>query len=164
MKNSLQIRLVKPLLFFLLLVAASVQAASDNYTFTDLQGNPVNLADYRGKGVVVNYWATWCPPCLEEIPELVHFHDTHKDTDAVVLGINMEKKDKPSLVSFVDDNMMTYPVVPMTDDMPLLGSIPGLPTTYLLDPTGKPAAVQVGQVTEEMIEAFMAKYDSDNAR
>ena len=122
MKNSLQIRLVKPLLFFLLLVAASVQAASDNYTFTDLQGNPVNLADYRGKWVVVNYWATWCPPCLEEIPELVHFHDTHKDTDAVVLGINMEKKDKPSLVSFVDDNMMTYPVVPMTDDMPLLGS------------------------------------------
>ncbi len=54
--------------------------------------------------------------------------------------------------------MVTYPVVSMTDDMPLLGEIPGLPTTFLLDPNGKTAAVQVGQVTQEMIEAFMAEY------
>ena len=160
MKNMLQLKVAKYLFLPLLLAAASVQASSDNHTFIDLHGNPIQLSDYRGKWVVVNYWATWCPPCLEEIPELVHFHDTHKDTDAVVVGINMEKKDEQSLGVFVEDNMISYPVVPMTDDMPLLGNIPGLPTTYLLDPSGKPAAVQVGQVTEEMIEAFMAKYST----
>jgi thiol-disulfide isomerase/thioredoxin len=145
----------------LLLVAASVQADSENYTFTDLHGNPVKLADYKGKWVVVNYWATWCPPCLAEIPELVHFHETHKDVDAVVLGMNMEEVERESLVSFVDDNMMSYPVVPMSREMPLLGAVPGLPTTYLLDPQGKPAAVQVGEVTQEMLEEFMAKYGQD---
>ena len=147
------------LLLLLGMASLAVQAA-DADIYTDLQGNPIDLNDYRGKWVVVNYWATWCPPCLEEIPELVHFHDTHKDSDAVVVGINMEKMDRPSLASFVDENMMSYPVVPMSDDMPMLGSIPGLPTTYLLDPEGRTAAMQVGQVTEEMIEAFMAKYAS----
>ncbi len=85
-----------------------MQAGHDKYTFTDVDGNPVKLADYHGKWVVVNYWATWCPPCLEEIPELVHFHDTHKDIDAVVLGINMDENASVSLSTFVDDNMISY--------------------------------------------------------
>jgi len=160
MIKTLQASIAKYLFFFVLLAAASVQAGHDKYTFTDLDGNPVKLADYHGKWVVVNYWATWCPPCLEEIPELVHFHDTHKDIDAVVLGINMDENARVSLSTFVDDNMISYPVVLKTDDMPLLGNIPGLPTTYLLDPTGKTAAVQVGRVTGEMIESFMAKYSN----
>ena len=157
-----QLQIIKFLLVAFLLAAGSVQASSDNYVFHDLEGNPVRLSDYHGKWVVVNYWATWCPPCLEEIPELVHFHDTHMDKDAVVIGINMEEKDKKSLGEFVDDYMVSYPVLPMSEDMPMLGNIPGLPTTYLLDPSGKTAAVQVGQVTQEMIEKFMAKYNSDH--
>lgn len=157
MKKTLLVRM-KYLFVLLVLAVSGVQASSDNYVFKDLEGNPVRISDFRGKWVVVNYWATWCPPCLEEIPELVHFHDTHKDKDAVVIGINMEERDAQSLASFVDDYMVSYPIVPMSDDMPLLGNIPGLPTTYLLDPSGKTAAVQVGQVTQEMIETFMAKY------
>lgn len=155
------LRVAKYLFFFTLLVAASVGAGPEKYTFTDVNGNSIRLADYQGKWVVVNYWATWCPPCLEEIPELVHFHDTHKDKDAVVLGINMDENDSVPLARFVDDNMISYPVVRKTDDMPLFGNVSGLPTTYLLDPSGKTAAVQVGRVTVEMIESFMANY-SDN--
>ncbi len=158
MNKIRQFQVLKYLLVSLFLAAAGVQAGSDDYVFQDLEGNSVRLSDYHGKWVVVNYWATWCPPCLEEIPELVLFHDTHKNKDAVVIGINMEEKDNQSLSEFVDDFMVTYPIVQMSDDMPLLGNIPGLPTTYLLDPSGKTAAVQVGQITQEMLEDFMAKY------
>lgn len=153
-------QVIKYLLVSLLLAASAVHAGTDSYVFKDLEGNNLRLSDYRGKWVVVNYWATWCPPCLEEIPELVHFHDTHKDKDAVVIAINMEENDRQSLLAFVDDYMISYPVVIMSDDMPLLGEVPGLPTTYLLDPDGKTAAVQVGQITQEMIESFMSEYKS----
>lgn len=150
---------MKRLILLLLLgVTSAAQAVSDDYSYRDLAGNTLRLSDYRGKWVVVNYWATWCPPCLEEIPELVNFHDTHKESDAVVVGINMENNDPQVLRDFVDDYLVSYPVVQMTDDMPLLGNIPGLPTTYLLDPAGKTAAIQVGPVTSEMIEAFIARY------
>lgn len=153
------IKRLNPLfLLALLAVSAGLRAEGAGFTYTDMAGNPIKLSDYKGKWVVVNYWATWCPPCLEEIPELVNFHDRHKDSDAVVVGINMEKKDRQQLSAFVDDYLVSYPVVQITDDMPLLGNIPGLPTTYLIDPSGKPAAVQVGQVTSEMLEAFMAEY------
>jgi thiol-disulfide isomerase/thioredoxin len=132
------------------------QASTPALHFTDINGKPVNLEDYRGKWVVVNYWANWCPPCLEEIPELVLFHENHKDHDAVVVGFNMEeKKPRRVLSRFVEENMMTYPVIPMSDDMTLIGNIPGLPTTYLIDPSGKPVAMQVGEVTMKMLEDYI---------
>jgi len=142
-------------------VSMLVQASSPDMRFTDLDGKTVDLADYRGKWVVVNYWATWCPPCKEEIPELVMFHENHKDSDAVVVGFNMEKKSPELLSRFVEENMMTYPVVPMSDDMALIGTVPGLPTTYLLDPSGKPVAMQVGQVTAKMLKDYIKNYKAE---
>jgi thiol-disulfide isomerase/thioredoxin len=124
-------------------------------SFVDINGDKIDLESYRGKWIVVNYWATWCPPCREEIPELIHFHDTHKDNDAVVIGINMEETTLVALSSFVDDNMMSYPIVPMRSDMPLIGNIPGLPTTYMIDPSGRVVAQKVGQVTTDMLESYI---------
>ncbi len=142
---------------FLLAVFSLPTWASSEFTLTDLDGNTHRLSDYRGKWVVVNYWATWCPPCLQEIPELVQFHERHKDSDAVVLGINMESIEPELLRGFVEDNFVNYPVLQGGHDPQGVGNIPGLPTTYLVGPDGKPVARQVGAITAESIERFIDK-------
>lgn len=138
-----------------LLIWTGMAAANPDFALTDLDGKQHRLSDYRGKWVVVNYWATWCPPCLEEIPELVAFHDKHKDSDAVVLGVSMEKVKSEKLRQFVEENFVTYPVLPGSPGMDTIGPVPGLPTTYLVAPDGRLVARQVGGVTAAGIETFM---------
>ena len=144
------------LLAGLLLGVGRLSAAPVEFSATDINGHQQRAADYRGKWVVVNYWATWCPPCLEEIPDLVHFHEEHKDSNAVVIGINMETLDSMSLMNFVDQNFVTYPVIPGNGDVPMVGDVPGLPTTYLINPEGELVARQVGMITGDAIDAFIA--------
>jgi len=142
------------LLLVLLLLTGAV-AANPDFTLLDLDGKQHRLSDYRGKWVVVNYWATWCPPCLEEIPELADFHDKHKDSNAVVLGVSMEQVSMEKLRQFVDENFVTYPVLPGTPSMDTIGPVSGLPTTYLVNPDGRLVARQVGGVTAAGIETFI---------
>lgn len=142
------------LMLGLLLLARSAMGGPE-FTLTDIEGKAHKLTDYRGRWVVINYWATWCPPCREEIPELVLFHENHKDRDAVVLGINMEQVSPAALREFVDQNFMTYPVLPGKPNMETVGPVPGLPTTYLISPDGRLAARQVGMVTAEGIESYI---------
>ena len=146
-------------LFFLLalLVATPALAEPVDFTLPDLDGKPVSLSDYRGKWVIVNYWATWCPPCLEEIPELVSLHEDNSDT-LVVLGIDYEEVNAGYLKEFVESHMMSYPVV-RTDPVPVtaLGPVMGLPTTYIISPTGERLARQEGPVTQADIEKYIAR-------
>ena len=130
-----------------------------------LDGNPAKLSDYRGKWVVVNYWATWCPPCLEEMPELQAYHDDHADKDGVVLGINTEVLDSSDIQAFLDDHFVSYPnfVNGPVSNTPL-GNVPGLPTTFLISPEGTVEARQVGAVTREMIENFIKKWEAKQAK
>lgn len=141
-------------LLWLVLLAGNVVADPD-FALPDLDGEPQRLSDYRGKWVVVNYWATWCPPCLEEIPELVEFHDRHKERDAVVLGINMEQIPLETLRRFVDEHFVSYPVLVGSPSMDTIGPVRGLPTTYLVAPDGRVVARQVGGVTAAGIETFI---------
>ena len=95
------------LLGVLLMGPAGAEKAVD-FAVPDLDGRIHRLSDYRGKWVLVNYWATWCPPCREELPELEVFHDNHKDRDAVVLGLDMEDIDKERLREFVEEQFLSY--------------------------------------------------------
>jgi thiol-disulfide isomerase/thioredoxin len=146
------------IILFASVLFASVTACADKVDFSlkDVEGVTHKLSDYRGKWVLVNYWATWCPPCLEEIPELVHFHEDHKDNDAIVIGINFEKIELKKLKQFIDENFVVYPVLlsKPAPDSPL-GPIPGLPTSFLVSPEGELVAKTVGPVTVQSIEKFI---------
>lgn len=151
--------MIKRLLLLLsLLISQPLFALQVDLQLTDLEGKQFKLSDYRGKWVVLNYWATWCPPCLEEIPELVHFHETHKDSNAVVIGVDMEMLSPDVLRQFVDDNFMTYPIVPLVEEMPAFDDVQNFPTTYLIDPDGVAVVRHVGAVTSEALEEFINAY------
>ncbi|NOX76307.1 MAG: TlpA family protein disulfide reductase [Gammaproteobacteria bacterium] len=139
-----------------LLTLNTARAEAVDFSLPDMYGKMHKLSDYRGKWVVVNYWATWCPPCLSELPELVAFHEDHKDTDAVVLGVNFESISAKGLRQFSEEYFMNYPVLlskPGPDSA--LGPIPGLPTTYLISPEGEIIARQVGEITAKLITDFI---------
>ena len=147
-----------------LLAWGSVSAEPVDFSLLDLDGRSHKLSDYRGKWVIVNYWATWCPPCLEEIPDLVDFHEQHRYKDAVVLGINFETIGLQQLRSFVDDLSITYPIL-RGDESPVtpLGMIPGLPTTIIVSPAGVPVARQEGPVTKAALEDFIKRKTESSA-
>lgn len=136
-------------------LAAHAEAPVE-FALPDMQGEMHSLDQYRGKWVVVNYWATWCPPCLEEIPDLVDFHERNKDREAVVVGVNYEDISSAQLMEFVDRHLVSYPVLRAEpfEDSPL-GPIPGLPTTFVIDPEGHAVARQVGPITGEQLEAYI---------
>ncbi|WJW76126.1 TlpA disulfide reductase family protein [Thiohalobacter sp. IOR34] len=146
-------------LVFTLLCSPLVLAEPVDFTLPDLEGKSRSLSEFRGKWVILNYWATWCPPCLEEIPDLVAFHERHRDKDAVVLGINYEDIPLEQLRTFVDEYFISYPVL-VNGDLsapdPRL-SVGGLPTTYIISPQGEPVARQVGGITAKALEDYLAR-------
>jgi thiol-disulfide isomerase/thioredoxin len=152
------------LLVVFLAAGRACAATGDDFTLPDLDGKAHSLSDYRGKWVLVNYWATWCPPCLEELPELEGFHNA-ADGRAVVLGVNMEAIERPALRTFVERQFLSYPILvasanPGRDQ--LLGPVDGLPTSYLVAPNGEVVARQVGQVTADAINAFIERYENSH--
>lgn len=151
-------------LTFALAFSSSLLAATNAWdlSFKDLDGKTVSLSDYKGKWIVVNYWATWCPPCRVEMPELSLFHQEHKDKDAVVIGVNYETNDVAKTKQFMEEFMINFPVVRelkgANGETTSFGPLHGLPTSYMISPEGKVVAGRTGMVDQKMLEDFIKKY------
>ncbi|MCW8889512.1 MAG: TlpA family protein disulfide reductase [Sedimenticola sp.] len=142
----------------MLLMGNHVVADANDAVLYDLSGAERTFDEFRGKWLLVNYWATWCVPCLEEIPELNKFHAKHFETDAVVVGINMEGFDVDVMRDFLRDQGVVYPVwITAPSDYTAFGVLPGIPTSYLISPKGEVVAKQVGVISAEMIERFISR-------
>ena len=145
-------------LVFLVVTMPAARADSHlvDFALPDANGKVHRLSDHRGQWVVINFWATWCGPCMVEIPELMRFHERHKDRDAIVIGVNFEKIDTPDLVKFIAEMGINYLVV-RAGDKPILPFEPlkGLPSTFFVDPHGELVADHAGPLTGEAIEDFL---------
>ncbi len=125
------------------------------------------LSEYIGHAqwVVLNIWGTQCPPCREEVPELVRFHDENQDKDSIVVSIAIDfpsygyaKKDE--VIAFSDDYLIDFPILLSDSDVTEklgLGRLEGLPTTYIFNPEGEVVGAQVGGITKKILEAFIEK-------
>jgi len=145
-----------------LLMNVTVQLAHAepvDFSLADANGQMRHLSEFRGQWVVVNFWATWCPPCLEEIPELVLFHERHQSTNAVVLGVNYETVPSAQMRAFIETHQMTYPILLNVEAKPPHPrlTIDGLPMTYIISPQGELVARHTGAITADELEAFIER-------
>lgn len=129
--------------------AHAAMPAQPTLKVTTLDGKPYDLAQERGKYVIVNYWATWCVPCIKEMPDISRFVAAHKDKVAAI-GLAYEDTDKADIQAFLAKHPVSYPIAQVTLDKPVkdFDEPRGLPTTWLIGPDGKVAKRFVGPVTE----------------
>ncbi len=105
----------------------------------------------------MNYWATWCPPCLEEVPDLVALYDSRKNKDVMVLGVVFDYKSAGEVSEYVADMLMSYPIVLGDDDVAKqIGTAEVLPTTFIYNPQGMLIKTKRGLVTKQYLEAVIA--------
>jgi cytochrome c biogenesis protein CcmG, thiol:disulfide interchange protein DsbE len=135
------------------LASGSVSGTAADFTRNDLSGKPVHLADYHGKVVLLNFWATWCGPCLEEIPAFSHWQQQYGPAGLQVIGVSMDDDEKPVQL-YLKKTPLAYPVV-MGDTAlaKLYGGVLGLPMTYLIDAHGKIVARYLGGTDVTAVEA-----------
>jgi peroxiredoxin len=119
------------------LEAMKDQAPTPDFTLPSLDGKKVSLKDFRGKVVFLNFWATWCVPCREEMPAMEKLYQEFKENNFVVLAVNVKDR-KADAVNFIKELKLSYPVVIDPDaQVGLLYGAWGLPTTYLIGPKGE---------------------------
>jgi thiol-disulfide isomerase/thioredoxin len=138
-------------------LAYAEPAVATNFMLKDMSGNKHQLSSYKGKWVLVNYWATWCPPCLEEVPDLVNLYDQRKQKDLMVIGVVFDYKDVKEVNEYVDDMLMSYPIVLGDDSVTAqIGSAEVMPTTFIYNPQGVLVKIKRGLITREYIERMIA--------
>ena len=139
-----------------LAIAAPLHAAmpaQPTLNVTTLDGKTFDLSAQRGKWVIVNYWATWCVPCIKEMPDISHFVSTHKNVTAI--GLAYDDSDPADIKAFVTIHPVVYPFAQVTLVKPLkdFDEPRGLPTTWLIGPDGKVAKRFIGPITPQLLSA-----------
>jgi len=137
-------------ILFLLLALPLFAYASPSFSLIDLQGKTHTLAAHQGKWVLVNLWATWCVPCLAEMPELEALSKSRNDL--VVLGLAVDGQNPRRVAQFAEKLHVTYPIIAGDDELAKQFKPRGYPTSILYDRSGKQLLVKEGVITRKEIE------------
>lgn len=129
-----------------------------DFALKDARGADVKLSDYRGKVVLLNFWATWCGPCKVEIPWFVDLENKFRDRGFAVIGVSMDEDGWQAVKPYIHEKNVNYRVVLGTDEIARrYGGIASLPTTLLIDRDGRIAAEHVGLVGKSTYEQQIGK-------
>ncbi len=136
------------------------QIIAPSFSLIDTHGNIHTNQSTQGKYLVVNFWATWCPPCLKEIPAFVEFYENNKDR-VLILGLDYEQADKKAIEEFTDTFMVNYPIVLFDEhngpQFVNFGEVIGMPTTYVYGPKGKLVDFKMGEMDIESLKSAISK-------
>ncbi|GGE62601.1 peroxiredoxin family protein [Priestia taiwanensis] len=133
-------------------IYAGVQSAQD-FELKTIEGKSIQLSDYRGKNVIVNFWAHWCPPCKEEIPVLQKFYEEREENFVLLTVSPMERAaDVEKMKSFVTQYNMTFPVlIDMKGEVSNSYRVLTIPTTFFINPNGDIVHKQIGPLSSEQL-------------
>lgn len=135
--------------------AAAVGSLAPNFELKTLTSDGVTLADYKGEVVVVNFWATWCPPCRAEMPGIQAVYDTYKDQGLIVLAVNAQE-DHNTIQSFVMETGFTFPILPDPYGQAIRAyGVRSFPATFVIDREGRIDTIHQGQIAPEELEAVI---------
>lgn len=132
------------------------------FELKDLNGKVLTLSQFKGKVLVLNFWATWCPPCRAEIPDFVATYNARKDEGLAIIGISVDQIAPAALIKFVQANKMTFPVAFSTDKI-VDDYRPGeyIPATIVIDKKGNIRSRHVGAIDQEVLESLFLKLKSE---
>ena len=145
--------------FFLLTLLSTIfLSACSEPDYQMFNGSSGNIENLKGKWVVVNYWADWCPPCIKEMPELSSFYNDNKER-VTVFAYNFDRLEGEELQQMLIRFKVEVPSI-LSDPGELFGweAPPSLPTTYIIDPQGNMKVMLVGPQTKEKLEMLIGKY------
>ncbi len=135
------------------LAPAGQRKALSNVTIQDLNGRSWRLADHRGEVVLLNFWATWCPPCQEETPGLVRLSKSYAQNELDVVGVSMDEGGPAVVRRFVSEFKIPYTIGMSDDKLTPASTVEALPTTLLIDRQGRVAKTYVGGASEKVFRA-----------
>ncbi len=137
--------------------AVSVGELAPDFTLVDLEGNQVSLSDFRGETVFINFWATWCPPCRAEMPEIEAIYQEYTDKDVVVIGVDLWESDDVVRQYIQEGGYSWTFVTDTTGEVTVSYKITGIPTSFFIDREGIIRAVSLGAMTKRAMETNLAK-------
>jgi peroxiredoxin len=143
---------------------ASARQAAPNFTLEDSNGAAVKLSDYKGKVVLLDFWATWCHGCGTEIPWFIEYQDKYKDSRLAVLGVSMDDDGWKVVKPFIAEKKINYTIVLGDEAVAKLYRVNNMPVTLLIDREGKIATSYFGLVDRAGCEAKIQSLLKDDAK